>query len=69
MILETKISGLLYGPSIVCVFLLVCVFYCPLQVRYLGGEKRRRKVRKWSDRKFVFEWDISDDTSDDYNSL
>ena len=40
-----------------------------LQVRYLGGEKKRRKVRKWSDRKFVFEWDVSDDTSTDYNSL
>lgn len=40
-----------------------------IKVRYLGGEKKRRKVRKWSDRKFVFEWDVSDDTSTDYNSL
>lgn len=41
----------------------------PPQNRYLGAEKKKRKVRKWSDKKFVFAWDVSEDTSVDYNPL
>lgn len=40
-----------------------------LQERYLGGVKKRRRTRHLNDRKFVFEWDASEDTSIDYNPL
>lgn len=39
------------------------------QERYLGGVKKRRRTRHLNDRKFVFEWDASEDTSIDYNPL
>lgn len=42
---------------------------CCLQERYLGGVKKRRRTRHLNDRKFVFEWDASEDTSIDYNPL
>jgi ATP-dependent RNA helicase DDX23/PRP28 len=31
--------------------------------RYLGADKKKRKVRKVSDRKFVFDWHATDDTA------
>ncbi|RXN30930.1 putative ATP-dependent RNA helicase DDX23 [Labeo rohita] len=37
--------------------------------RYLGGMKKRRRTRHLNDRKFVFEWDASEDTSTDYNPI
>jgi len=37
--------------------------------RYLGGGKRKRRVRRLNDRKFVFDWDATDDTSTDYNPI
>jgi len=37
--------------------------------RYLGGVKKKKKVRKLNDRKFVFDWDAGEDTSHDYNPL
>ena len=37
--------------------------------RYLGIIKRKKKVRRLNDRKFVFDWDASEDTSVDYNDL
>jgi len=37
--------------------------------RYLGGVKRKKKVRKLNDRKFVFDWDAGEDTSHDYNPI
>ena len=40
-----------------------------LQVRYLGGEKKKKKVRRLNDRKFVFDWDAGEDTSVDYNPI
>lgn len=40
-----------------------------LQERYLGGIKKRRRTRHLNDRKFVFEWDASEDTSVDYNPM
>lgn len=37
--------------------------------RYLGIVKRKKRVRRLNDRKFVFDWDASEDTSVDYNEL
>ncbi|KAK7881667.1 hypothetical protein WMY93_030076 [Mugilogobius chulae] len=34
-----------------------------IKERYLGGMKKRRRTRHLNDRKFVFEWDASEDTS------
>ncbi|MGH0190122.1 UNVERIFIED_CONTAM: hypothetical protein FKN15_042335 [Acipenser sinensis] len=42
---------------------------CGYKERYLGGVKKRRRTRHLNDRKFVFEWDASEDTSIDYNPL
>ena len=43
--------------------------YCIIQTRYLGGEKRKKKIRRLNDRKFVFDWDAGEDTSVDYNPI
>ncbi|KOB70418.1 DEAD box ATP-dependent RNA helicase [Operophtera brumata] len=40
-----------------------------IKARYLGIVKRKRRVRRLNDRKFVFDWDASEDTSNDYNTL
>ncbi|KAK2851656.1 hypothetical protein Q5P01_007932 [Channa striata] len=40
-----------------------------IKERYLGGMKKRRRTRHLNDRKFVFEWDASEDTSVDYNPI
>lgn len=40
-----------------------------IKARYLGSEKKRRKMRRLADRKFVFDWDAGDDTSNDFNPL
>ncbi|KAJ3015985.1 DEAD (Asp-Glu-Ala-Asp) box polypeptide 23 [Thoreauomyces humboldtii] len=37
--------------------------------RYMGTEKRRRKIRRMNDKKFVFDWDTGEDTSVDINPL
>lgn len=37
--------------------------------RYLGAIKKKKKVRKLNDRKFVFDWDAGEDTSHDYNPI
>lgn len=37
--------------------------------RYLGITKKKRRVRRLNDRKFVFDWDAGEDTSVDYNNL
>ncbi|KAJ7063213.1 P-loop containing nucleoside triphosphate hydrolase protein [Mycena amicta] len=36
-----------------------------IRSRYLGVDKKRRKIRKINDRKFVFDWDNQDDTMAD----
>ncbi|KAF7304784.1 Pre-mRNA-splicing ATP-dependent RNA helicase PRP28 [Mycena kentingensis (nom. inval.)] len=36
-----------------------------IRSRYLGVDKKRRKIRKMNDRKFVFDWDNQDDTMAD----
>jgi hypothetical protein len=33
-----------------------------IRSRYLGGQDKKRKIRKQSDKKFVFDWDKADDT-------
>ncbi|XP_014769614.1 probable ATP-dependent RNA helicase DDX23 [Octopus bimaculoides] len=40
-----------------------------IKERYLGIIKKRRRVRRLNDRKFVFDWDAGDDTSQDYNPI
>lgn len=40
-----------------------------IRERYLGLVKKKRRVRRLNDRKFVFDWDASEDTSVDYNPL
>lgn len=40
-----------------------------IKERYLGLMKKKRRVRRLNDRKFVFDWDASEDTSVDYNNL
>ncbi|KAI8994408.1 ATP-dependent RNA helicase DDX23 [Gaertneriomyces semiglobifer] len=37
--------------------------------RYMGAERRRRKIRRMNDKKFVFDWDTGEDTSQDINPL
>ncbi|XP_021945680.1 probable ATP-dependent RNA helicase DDX23 [Folsomia candida] len=37
--------------------------------RYLGMVKRKRRMRRLNERKFVFDWDATEDTSTDYNPL
>ncbi|KAH9484223.1 Pre-mRNA-splicing ATP-dependent RNA helicase PRP28 [Psilocybe cubensis] len=36
-----------------------------IRSRYLGVDKKKRKIRKMNDRKFVFDWDTQDDTFTD----
>ncbi|XP_072383702.1 probable ATP-dependent RNA helicase DDX23 [Diabrotica undecimpunctata] len=40
-----------------------------IKERYLGLIKKKRRVRRLNDRKFVFDWDAGEDTSLDYNNL
>lgn len=40
-----------------------------IKERYLGQMKRKKRIRKLNERKFVFDWDAADDTSTDYNVL
>lgn len=40
-----------------------------IKERYLGIVKKKRRVRKLNERKFVFDWDATEDTSNDYNQL
>lgn len=42
---------------------------CAIKERYLGIVKKKKKIRRLNDRKFVFDWDGTDDTSVDYNNL
>lgn len=40
-----------------------------IRERYLGIVKKKRRVRRLNDRKFVFDWDTTEDTSTDYNEI
>ena len=57
--------------NVTCVNGPLTMFICPasFQERYLGGAKKRKKVRRLADRKFVFDWDTGEDTAVDYNPL
>ncbi|KAI9103053.1 P-loop containing nucleoside triphosphate hydrolase protein [Phlyctochytrium arcticum] len=35
----------------------------------MGAERKRRKIRRMNDKKFVFDWDTNEDTSQDINPL
>src|SRR3954447_22119896 len=35
----------------------------------MGGERKKRKIRKMNEKKFVFDWDAGEDTSQDFNPL
>jgi hypothetical protein len=35
----------------------------------MGGERKPKRTRRLSDRKFVFDWDVTEDTSQDFNDL
>ena len=37
--------------------------------RYLGMIKKKKRIRRLNDRKFVFDWDAGEDTSTDYNPI
>ena len=37
--------------------------------RYLGAAKKKKRIRRLNDRKFVFDWDAGEDTSYDYNPI
>jgi len=37
--------------------------------RYLGAERKKKRIRRQNDRKFIFDWEAGDDTSVDYNKL
>ncbi|KAI1292817.1 putative ATP-dependent RNA helicase DDX23 [Halotydeus destructor] len=37
--------------------------------RYLGTAKKKKKIRRMNEKKFVFDWDAGEDTSADYNKL
>lgn len=39
-----------------------------IRSRYLGVDKKKRKIRKMNDRKFVFDWDEQEDTFADSSS-
>ena len=40
-----------------------------IRERYLGQMRKKKKIRKLNERKFVFDWDAGEDTSTDYNVL
>jgi len=40
-----------------------------IRERFMGGERKKRKIRRLNEKKFVFEWDASEDTSHDINPL
>ncbi|KAJ1966299.1 mRNA splicing protein prp28 [Dispira parvispora] len=40
-----------------------------IRERYIGGESTRRRTRRMNERKLLFDWDASEDTSQDYNEL
>lgn len=40
-----------------------------IRERYLGAAKRKKKIRKLNDKKFVFDWDANEDTARDYNPI
>lgn len=56
-----------YVVSFIC--FLRCLIHFVCNFSYLGLVKKKRRVRKLNERKFVFDWDTNEDTSIDYNNL
>jgi len=40
-----------------------------IKIRYLGAERKKKRIRRQNDRKFIFDWEAGDDTSTDYNPI
>ncbi|RWS24351.1 putative ATP-dependent RNA helicase DDX23-like protein [Leptotrombidium deliense] len=40
-----------------------------IKERYLGLVRKKKRTRRLNERKFVFDWDATEDTSSDYNQL
>ncbi|KAH8551768.1 P-loop containing nucleoside triphosphate hydrolase protein [Umbelopsis sp. PMI_123] len=40
-----------------------------VKARYMGEERKKRKIRRMNEKKFVFDWDAGEDTSQDFNPL
>ena len=40
-----------------------------IRERYLGAQKVKRKIRRMNEKKFVFDWDLGEDTAADYNPI
>lgn len=40
-----------------------------IKERYLGIKKKQRRGRRFNERKFVFDWDATEDTSEEYNRI
>lgn len=47
----------------------VCCRALHSQERYLGKEKTKRTIRRMNEKKFVFDWEAVEDTSQDVNPL
>lgn len=67
---NTAHTGAVFVSWDTCMFTWVwggvgCVWYC----RYLGKKVAKRKIRKMNEKKFVFDWEGSEDTSVDYNPI
>ena len=54
----------MFSTVMICVHNVACH-----QERYLGIIKKKKRIRRMNDRKFVFDWDAGEDTSNDYNPL
>ncbi|KAJ3062265.1 DEAD (Asp-Glu-Ala-Asp) box polypeptide 23, partial [Quaeritorhiza haematococci] len=40
-----------------------------IRERYMGTQRKKRKIRKMNEKKFVFDWDTTEDTSQDINPI
>jgi len=40
-----------------------------IKMRYLGAERKKKRIRRQNDRKFIFDWEATDDTSTDWNPI
>ncbi|KAJ3106137.1 DEAD (Asp-Glu-Ala-Asp) box polypeptide 23 [Phlyctochytrium planicorne] len=40
-----------------------------IRARFMGGERKKRKIRRMNEKKFVFDWNADEDTSKDINPL
>ena len=62
---SSPIRDIAIHSQIICFF----GYFVLLTYESPGIKKKRRRVRRLNDRKFVFDWDATDDTSVDYNPI